>query len=646
MMTKFTRLIICGLIGITSQLAASEIELRVLETTDLHMNLLSYDYYLDTETDKFGLAKTVSLIKKARREVTNSMLFDNGDLLQGSPLGDYVAKIKPLKLGAVHPAFKVMNQMRYDAGNLGNHDFNYGLDFLRQATATANFPYVNANIYLDSTGQKPNIHAFTPYVILSRRFKDRLGAAHTLKVGVLGLAPPQIMQWDRSNLLGRVTARDMVEVAQLYVPKMRAEGADLVIVIAHSGFEKTLPGAKVPSLAENAVAQLVEIPGINAVLFGHAHAEFPSPAFADYPKVDIVRGTINGVAAVMPGRWGDHLGVIDFTLDNQSGTWRVRESTASIRPIFDNATKTSLAASDPMVAKVIRTEHQATLAYVRAKVATISAPIYSYFAQVTDDASVQVVANAQIAFMKKAVEGTQYAAYPVLSAAAPFKTGGRQGTSYYTDIPKGTLAIKNIADLYFYPNTVKGMLLTGAEVRDWIEMSAGQFNTIDPKGPPQQALINSAYASFNFDVIDGLSYTLDLTKPAKYSEAGVLIGAKAGRNRVTQLKYNGKAIDLNAKFIVASNNYRAYGGGNFPGLSAAKVVVDAPTENREALIQYLLAHPTFNPSADNNWHIRLLPGIQMTFESATVAKKYLLRQSNIKAIKDNGDGTTLFALGR
>ena len=543
---------------------ATEVRLRILETTDVHMNLLSYDYYQDKVTDQYGLSRTLSLIKAARAQAPNSLLFDNGDLLQGNPLGDYVAKVRPLKDGDIHPAYQVMNQMGYDAANIGNHEFNYGLPFLQRSLAGANFPYVNANIYVDDNAKDTNRarHAFTPYVLLDRTLVDAQGQPHRIKVGVIGFAPPQVMLWDKSNLEGRVVARDVVETAKKYVPIMRAQGAQLVIAIPHAGFEK----GPVAPFSENAVAPLTEVAGVDAVLFGHAHAEFPSPAFAGYPKVDLDRGTINGVPSVMPGRWGDHLGVIDLTLDDANGAWKVVGSKASIRPIFDRVARKSLAGADPMVETLIGDVHASTLEYVRNKVAFSSAPIYSYFAQVSDDPSVQIVSNAQLAYVKRAMQGTDYEKYPVLSAAAPFKTGGRQGWDYYTDIPAGPVAIKNVADLYVYPNTLKAMLLTGAEVQEWLEMSAGQFNQIDPKGAPQQSLLNENFRSYNFDTIDGVTYAFDLTQSAKYSADGALVAP--GAQRVKNLSYQGKPVGKDDKFIVATNNYRAFGGGNFPGLNA------------------------------------------------------------------------------
>jgi 2',3'-cyclic-nucleotide 2'-phosphodiesterase/3'-nucleotidase len=629
-----------------SAASAAEVTLRILETTDLHMNLLSYDYYQDTATDQYGLARTITLIKAARAEVRNSLLFDNGDLLQGNPLGDVVAKVAPLRDGQVHPAYKVMNQLGYDAANIGNHDFNYGLPFLRRALAGAAFPYVNANVYTDDAQKDGPAarHAFTPYVLLDRELVDAAGRKHPIKIGVIGFVPPQIMQWDKGHLEGRVVVRDIAATARRYVPEMRAKGAQLVIAIPHSGFERSWAG----ELAENEVGQLSKVAGVDAILFGHSHAEFPSADFAGRPNADLARGTINGVPAVMPGRWGDHLGVIDLTLDDAGGAWTVTASQASIRPIYDKAGKRSLAAADPMVEQAIGAEHARTLEFIRGRVATSSAPIYSYFAQVADDPSVQVVANAQRAYVLRAIQGTAYEKLPVLSAAAPFKTGGRQGWGYYTDIPAGPLAIKNAADLYVYPNTLKAVLLTGAQVREWIEMSAGQFRRIDPSGPAQQPLLDETFRSYNFDTLDGVTYRFDLTQPARYDGNGKLVAPDA--HRVQDLRHEGAPVAPDAKFIVATNNYRAFGGGGFPGLDGSNVVVDSPDENRQLLIDYLAQVGAaaqggqVNPSADGNWTIQPVPGVAMIFRTASAATRYLARHPSIRLVKDNGDGSATFEL--
>ncbi|MGD1826246.1 bifunctional 2',3'-cyclic-nucleotide 2'-phosphodiesterase/3'-nucleotidase [Chromobacterium violaceum] len=610
------------------------VQLRVLETSDVHMNLLAYDYYQDKPVADFGLERAASLIAAARAESPNSLLIDNGDLLQGSPMGDLVAKVKPLKAGDTHPAYKALNALGYDAGNLGNHEFNYGLPFLRQSLKGAAFPYVNANVLDAGTGQP----LFTPYVLLKRAVKDAEGQTHALTVGVIGFAPPQILQWDKNNLQGKVTVRDILETARDYVPKMRAAGADVVIAVPHSGFEK----GELPRFAENAVSGLAEVPGIDAILFGHAHAEFPSQAFAGYPKVDVQAGTINGVPAAMPGRWGDHLGVIDLTLEQADGKWRVEDKRASLRPIFDKQAKKPLVDADPRIKALVGAEHQATLDYVRGEVAATRRPIYSYFAQVADDPSVAIVAEAQRWYMQRALQGTEYEKLPILSAAAPFKAGGRQGWNYYTDIPAGKLAIRNLADLYIYPNTIKAVKITGADVREWLEMSAGQFRRIDPKGPAAQELINPDFRSYNFDSLYGVSYQIDVTQAARYDGDGKLVAPDS--RRIVNLTFNGKPIDPAQRFIVVTNNYRASGGGNFPGISADKIVVDAPDENRAALASYLASKKVIDLGQSRNWRVLPVAGVGLRFTTGAGALRYLPEQKQFKLVQENGDGSATLEL--
>ena len=619
---------------------AQQLKLRILETTDLHMNLLGYDYYQDKAVEDFGLERTATLIKAARAEVRNHLLFDNGDLLQGSPLGDYVARVKPLQQSQMHPAFKVMNALRYDAANIGNHEFNFGLPFLQQALLGAAFPYVNANIVVDDGRGKPGEakNVFTPYVILERSFVDQARATHKHKVGVNGFERPQVMMWDRQHLLGKVVAKDMPETARLLIPRLKAEGADLVVVIAHTGFER----GETVFFAENVVARLAEIADVTAVLFGHSHGEFPGRSFSSHPKVNLAAGTINGVPATMPGFWGSHLGVIDLVLEKDGNRWKRAEGRAELRPIYDRAARKSVAAADPMVMELVRAEHEGALAYVRAEVARTTVPIHSYFAQVADDPSVQVVSNAQLAYAKKALAGTPHAGLPLLSAAAPFKTGGRGGSNYYTDIPAGPIAVRNVADLYIYPNTVKVVKLSGAQVREWLEFSAGAFNRIDPAGAPEQNLINSSFPSFNFDTLDGLRYRIDVTQPARYERSGKLVAPEA--RRIVDLRHDGRPVDDAAFFAVVTNNYRASGGGNFPTLDGSQIVLDAPDENREALLQYLQAARTLNPSADDNWRIQAVPGIKLRFTSGAGGIAHLARYPQITLVKDNGDGSALFEL--
>ncbi|MFF2529340.1 bifunctional 2',3'-cyclic-nucleotide 2'-phosphodiesterase/3'-nucleotidase [Brevibacillus sp. NPDC058079] len=619
----------------------SVLKLRLLETTDIHTNIVNYDYYQDKNTDEFGLAKTATLVKKAREEAKNSILIDNGDLLQGNPLGDYVAKIDPLKAGDTHPAYKAMNLMDYDVANIGNHEFNFGLEFLDTSLKGAKFPYINSNVYVDDKDKNPDNdkNMYTPYEILERTFKDENGKDVKLKVGVIGFVPPQIMQWDKANLEGKVIAKDIVETANKFVPEMKKKGADIIIAVPHSGIGPIEGG---PQL-ENASYQLSKVDGIDAILFGHSHSVFPGPGFDKIPGIDAEKGTINGKPAVMPGFWGNHLGVIDLTLKQEKGKWKVAESATKVVPIYDKANKASLADADKAIVDAVKEDHDKTVEWVRSAVGKTSSPIFSYFALVQDDPSIQIVTNAQKWFVEKNVKGTEYEGIPVLSAGAPFKAGGRNGVSYYSNIPAGTIAIKNVSDLYIYPNTLKAVLVDGATVKEWLERSAGQFNQIDAKKTDEQPLINESFPTYNFDVIDGVTYQIDVTQPSKYAVDGKVASKDA--NRIKNLSFNGKPVKPEDKFIVVTNNYRASGGGAFPGLDGKNIVIDSPDENRQIVIDYILNQKNIDPAADNNWSFAPVDAkLNVTFTSSPDAKPFAEKLSNIKFINVLESGFAKFSI--
>ncbi|WP_128894915.1 bifunctional 2',3'-cyclic-nucleotide 2'-phosphodiesterase/3'-nucleotidase [Longirhabdus pacifica] len=593
------------------------LNLRIMETTDIHVNVLNYDYYKDEATDEYGLVKTATLIKQARAEVNNSMLFDNGDLIQGNPMGDYVAKVDTLEQGEIHPVYKAMNELGYDAGNIGNHEFNYGLEFLERALEGANFPYVSANVFNDDGDNDPtnDVHRYDPYIILERTFQDSHGKDVILNVGVIGFVPPQIMTWDKSNLEGQVIAKSMIETAEMYIPKMKEEGADIIVAIPHSGI------SSISGNTENAVADLSKIEGIDAILFGHSHRLFPSEEYSDVEGVNIEKGTINGVASVMPGYWGNHLGIIDLKLEEVDGEWVVVDSQSTNLAIYDR-NEGSLVDADQDIIDALKDDHEHTLTYIRGPVGTTTAPINSFFALIQDDPSVQIVNNAQRWYAEKYIQGTEYDGMPVLSAAAPFKSGYRDPNNY-TDMEAGTIAVKNVADLYVYPNTFKAVMLTGAEVKEWLEMSAGQFNQIDVNTTAPQHIKNEKFPTYNFDVIDGVTYEIDITQPAKYDNStGEIINE--GANRIVNLQYDGKPIDLEQSFIVATNNYRAFGGGSFPNLgSEDKVVIDSPDENRQIIINYIIENETINPSADGNWTFASIEeDVTVTFETSAKSESF------------------------
>jgi 2',3'-cyclic-nucleotide 2'-phosphodiesterase/3'-nucleotidase len=616
------------------------VSLRIMETSDLHVNVMNYDYFADKPTDEYGLAKTASLIKKARQEAPNSLLFDNGDLIQGNPLGDYVATVDKLQQGETHPVYKAMNLLDYDAGNLGNHEFNYGLEFLENALAGADFPYVNANIYkADGDKDESNdVNLFKPYLILDKEVTDSSGAKHTIKVGVIGFVPPQITQWDKANLEGKVVVKDIVKTAEKYVPEMKAKGADIIVAIPHSGFED-IPQTP---LMENSVLYLSKVAGINAILFGHAHKVFPDKSFEGKTGVDLAKGTINGVAAVEPGFWGNNLGIIDLTLEKKDGKWTVADSKTAVKPIFDTVSKQPLVEADQAIVDAVKKDHEDTLAYVRGPVGKTTASINSWFALIQDDPSIQIVTNAQKWYVEKQLQGTEYEGIPVLSAGAPFKAGGRQGANYYTNIKAGDIAIKNVADLYLYSNTVNAVLVTGAELREWLEWSAGQFLQIDAASKEKQELINNDFPTYNFDVIDGVTYQIDVAQPPKYEANGVL--KNEGAKRIVNLQFDGKPIKEDQKFVVASNNYRA-SSSKFANPDGKRIILAAPDENRQVVIDYIRTNKTINPSADGNWSLAPINDtVNVTFKTSPEAKSADEANKLISFAADTEDGYAEFKL--
>ena len=621
------------------QAAANQVHLRLMETTDLHVHVFPYDYYADKPRDTVGLARTAALIGDIRAEATNSLLLDNGDFLQGNPMGDYIAYERGMKEGDSHPVIQAMNAVGYDASTLGNHEFNYGLDFLMKSLAGAGFPVVCANV-AKKLGASPreDTTLLPPFVILERELTDGAGTRHPIKIGLIGFVPPQVMNWDRRHLEGNVQARDILETARAYVPQMKEQGADIIIALSHSG----IGSAQESDGMENASVPLASIEGIDAIMTGHSHLVFPSSGYADFAGVDAEQGTIHGKPATMGGFWGSHMGLIDLMLERDGAGWRVVGHASQARPISkrnEDRSITALVDSVPAVLASVQTEHDETLAYVRRAVGKTDAPLHSYFALVADDPSVQIVSIAQTWYIEQMLKGTEYEGLPILSAAAPFKAGGRGGPEYYTDVPKGDVAIKNVADLYLYPNTARAVKVTGAQVKDWLERSAGMFNQITP-GEADQVLLNPSFPSYNFDVIDGVTYEIDLSQPLKFGPKGELDNPEA--NRIVNLSFNGAPIDPEQSFIIATNNYRAGGGGAFPGAMGDTIVFEGPDTNRDVIVRYIVEKGTISPRADANWRFAPLESTSVLFDTGPKAESYVDSLESIR-IEPAGEGPDGFA---
>ncbi len=643
--TSARRLLIAAFIALLAPAAAAaqeRVTLQVLATSDLHMYLKDYDYYADRPDSDVGLVRVTPLIRQARAANPNTILVDNGDTIQGGPMGDWA--VQELRDGSnrPHPAVDAMNALDFDGAVLGNHEFNFGLDLLERSYAGAKFPVLAGNVFrLDGDQNPANDPTLYPaYAILERELVDGAGGRHKVRIGLLGLLTPQIMTWDKDKLEGKVETRDIVDTARKLVPEMKAKGADVIVALSHAG----LSPAPRQGGDENASAYLAAVDGIDAIVSGHSHRVFPGPDYKGFPNADLDRGTINGRPTVMPGSFGSHLGVITLTLEKRGDGWAVVDGRSEARPIVTRVDNrpTPVADADPELTERLTPAHEGTLAYVRQPVGRTTGQIHSYFSLIQDTPAVDLVAKAQRAYMRKALQGRPEASLPILSAVAPFKSGGRPGVEYYTDIPEGPIAIRNVADLYVYPNQLTAVRMTGAQVREWLEMSTRVFNRIDPARTTPQMLVDRRVPSYNFDVLDGVTYTIDLTQPSRYDRNGRVVAPEA--RRIKDLMFDGRPVRDDQLFIVVTNNYRANGGGSFPGLDGSNVVYQAPDTAQQAIIDHIRTVGTVKPASDSTWRFAPIPGATIIFDSSPKAEALLAEAPGLSVVGPGENGFVNYRL--
>ncbi|MHB8187297.1 MAG: bifunctional metallophosphatase/5'-nucleotidase [Dermatophilaceae bacterium] len=559
----------------------SPVRLTIMGTTDLHGSVFNWNYfknaeYDDTARNDIGLAKVATLVKAVRsqRGRDHTLMIDAGDTIQGTPLAYYFARIAPITDGHPHPMAAAMNHIGYDAAALGNHEFNYGIPLLRTFADQLDFPLLGANALDTATG----LPAFRPYVIKTVEVEDE----RPIKVGILGLTNPGIAIWDKANVEGKMTFPGLVEQAKIWVPRMRAAGVDVVVVAAHSGATTSSSYGDALSYPENAstlVAQ--QVPGIDAILVGHAHQEI-----AERRVVNEVTG--REVVLTEPLRWGMRLSLIDLTLVKRGHRWVVQSVGSSVL-------NSNTVAEDPEVVELLTADHDTVVTYVSSVIGSATAAMSCATARYEDTAALDFINLVQAQAVRAAIAGTPAAALPMLSIAAPF----------YRDanIPAGPVSVRDVAGLYIYDNTLLGITFTGAQVKAYLEKSAYYFKQVTGTGPftPDQltnAITDVAPAGtpdYNYDVMGGLD------KPLTYDiDVAQVPGA-----RIVNLAYGGVAIDPAGQFVVAINNYRQSGGGGFPGVTTAPVVHNAQQEIRQLIIDWVTGHQVIDPTvfASVDWKL-------------------------------------------
>jgi 2',3'-cyclic-nucleotide 2'-phosphodiesterase/3'-nucleotidase len=553
--------------------------LTVLGTTDLHNNVFNWDYfksapYADYPGNNVGIAQAATLIKaiRAERGAANTLTIDAGDTIQGTPLAYYFAKISPASDSVKHPMALAMNAVGYDAVALGNHEFNYGVPLLRTWEKQLDFPLLGANVRAAGSRQR----AFTPYIL--KRVNTGNG---WVTVGIVGLVTPGCALWDRDNVQGQLEFNGIVEEARTVVPQMRADGAEVVIVSSHSGATSGSSYGDALPFPENASTQLAEdVPGIDAILVGHAHVEIPER---------FVTNKVTGKQVLLtePLKWGMRVSVMNLELAKDQGHWTVASARSHLLDV-------KTAEADPDVVNAVQAGHDATIKYVNTVIGTSTAALSTATACWEDCAAIDAINFVQARTIKSELAGGPDAGLPVLSIAAAF--------SRAVDVSAGPLTIRDLAGLYIFDNTLLSIKVTGAQVKEYLEWSARYFKPVTGTAVAAADLTNAVTDTapngtpdYNYDVIYGLDapldYEIDVARPTG--------------ERIVGLGYGGQPLRMDQEFALAINNYRQSGGGNFPAVTTAPVLSNSQQEIRQRIIDYVVDTGSLDVSlfSQRNWRL-------------------------------------------
>jgi 2',3'-cyclic-nucleotide 2'-phosphodiesterase/3'-nucleotidase len=533
----------------------SQVGLVVAATTDVHGRVRGWDYYANADDPARSLAGAATIVDSLRKSNPGRVLLvDGGDLLQGNPLTYVAAKVSETP---VHPVIAAMNVMQYDAAVLGNHEFNYGVPLLRRAVAQAGFPFLAANVRFGLSRDASARPLAAPFTIVTREVRR----GDVVRVGIVGATTPGAMVWDAENLRSaRITVSDIVPAVRAAVAEVRRRKVDVVVVLLHSGLNEAASydttATDLPS--ENVAARVPrEIDGIDLVVYGHSHRE-------------LVDSTINGALLVQPRNWAASVAVATLTLSRDGGRWRVASHRGQSVAVAGRV-------ESPAVLAATTTSHRATLAWANAPVGRTVVPWSADSARVADMPITDLINSVM---MRET--GAQ------LSATAAF--------SLEASLDTGQITLAALSKLYPYDNTLRVLKVTGAQVRAFLEHSARYYRSLDADGRvPATGLVDAAVPGFNFDVLSGAAYVLDLRQP---------IGS-----RVTSLTIDGKPIAPSDTFTFALNNYRAGGGGGFAMLAGAPVVYQRDVDIRQLVIDEVrrvtAAGKALNPAdyATRNWRL-------------------------------------------
>jgi 2',3'-cyclic-nucleotide 2'-phosphodiesterase / 3'-nucleotidase len=531
---------VVALIGSSHPRTAGRAWLTVLSTTDLHGNLLPIDYYTDAPEAR-GLAKVATLVRQARKEnPAGTLLLDSGDVIQGSPL-EYVHNT--INNAPPDPMMRAMSALGFDAMAVGNHEYNYGLKVLEKARSEAVFPWLSANTY--KAGTNENFHR--PYLL-----KEING----VRVGVLGLTTAGIPSWENPGNYAGLEFREPVSEATKWVSVLRAqERADVVIVAMHMGMEADLrTGIPTPGQVphENAALEIAkQVPGVDLILMGHTHREVPGVV-------------TNGVLLAQANLWGRHLARADLYLEqDDSGRWHVVARQSRTIPV------TSQTETDAEIASIAASYDRETRDWLTRVIGESDAELTAADARFRDTAILDLVQRVQLE-----------AGHADVSMVASFNPQAR--------MPKGPVSVRDIAGLYVYDNTLVVLDVAGGQLKDALEHSARFFKDFVPGRTPAE-LVDERIPDYNFDVAEGVTYDLDISRPQG--------------QRIVNLRFRGQPVTPTQKFRLATNNYRVNGGGGYVMYRGAPELFRSSQEIREMIIEWVERHHQIPIEPTNNWRI-------------------------------------------
>ena len=515
--------------------APETLDLVVAATTDVHGYIRGWDYYTGVSDTLRGLTRAATIIDSLRRYSSPTpVVVDAGDVLQGTPLAYVAARIDTTM---PHPVILAMNAVQYDAAVIGNHEFNYGVATLDRAVRQADFPFLAANVYTPD-GRQP----YRPWAVSTRR---------NVKIAIVGATTPGSNLWDRDNLSGRLVVRDIVPDVRTAVRDARDAGASVVIVLLHSGLDEPSSYDTVSTNvgSENVAARVArEVRGIDLIVYGHSHKEM---------RDTVIAGTL----LMQPKNWATSVAVAHLGLERVNNRWRVRTKRSTV-------VQSARHVESPRVIAAVAEGHRAAIAYANTTIGTTSVAWRADSARVVDTPLIDFILETE-----REASGAQLASTAAFSLDA--------------SLAPGPITVARLAALYPYDNTLRAVKITGEQLRAYLEQSARYFKP-NAQG---SADIDPAIPGFNYDIVKGVDYTIDVSRP---------IG-----ERITQLSFDGRPVAPTDTFTMALNNYRQTGGGGFAMLRGAPVVYDKQLEIRQLLIDEVKRKGTLVPADyfHPNWRI-------------------------------------------